>query len=174
MSHSGRRPDGFTMIELITVVAVIAILGSLAAPSFITLISTQRLRNASFDLVSDLLLARSEALNQQVNVVITPTTVSSGEWTAGWTITSPSGTVTSRLGTPPSIRFVPVDSSDAAVASLTFGGTNGGRLTASATPVRFTVKSADLPANKWSCITLDATGRARARSRASTETGDCT
>lgn len=174
MRRAARLTRGFTLIELITVVTIIAVLGTLAAPSFVTLISTQRLRNASFDLVSDLLLARNEALNQQANVTITPTATTAGEWSGGWTIASPSGTVTSRLGTPGSIRFVPVDSSSAAVASLTFGGTNGGRLTVSATPVRFTVKSADLPANKWTCVTLDATGRARATARAATDTGNCT
>ena len=61
MSSNTRTARGFTMIELIVVVSIIAILGSIAAPSFIATLATQRLRNASFDLVSDLLLARGEA-----------------------------------------------------------------------------------------------------------------
>jgi Tfp pilus assembly protein FimT len=126
-----------------------------------TLIANQRLRSASFDLVSDLLLARNQALNEQANVVLAPTASASGEWKDGWTVTSPAGTLTSRLGVPPALRFVPADSSGGAVGSLTFGGANGGRLTSAATPIRITVKSADVSSSKWTCITLDATGRAR-------------
>jgi type IV fimbrial biogenesis protein FimT len=168
---SMRQSRGFTLFELMVVVAVIAILSAIAAPSFTTFIATQRLRNASFDLVSDLLLARSAALNQQADVVITPSTISGGEWSNGWTITSPSGTLTSRTGIASTVRFVPVDSSSASVAALTFGSANGGRLTTAATPVKITVKSTDLPSAKWSCVMLDATGRAKAASL--TSPGPC-
>jgi type IV fimbrial biogenesis protein FimT len=168
VSRSMRAARGFTMIELVVVVSIIAILGAVAAPSFITTLATQRLRNASFDLVSDLLLARGEALKLQANVDVQPSALNGTEWTGGWTVTSPNGTVTSRAGVPPNVRFVPLDSSGNAVGTLTFGGTNGGRLTTAATPVRITVKSSDLASSKWTCISLDATGRARA------DKGSCT
>ena len=167
---SRARQSGFTLLELMVVIAVLAILSAVAAPSIATFISTQRLRNAAFDLVSDLLLARNEALNRQNNVVISPSSASGGEWSDGWTITSPSGTVTSRLGVPVVVRFVPADSSGNALASLTFAGTNGGRLATAATPVQITVKAADVDIGKWTCITLDATGRARAEKKS----GGCT
>jgi len=168
---SRARQSGFTLLELMVVIAVLAILSAVAAPSIATFISTQRLRNAAFDLVSDLLLARNEALNRQTDVVISPSSASGGEWSDGWTITSASGTtVTSRLGVPVVVRFVPADSSGNALASLTFAGTNGGRLATAATPVQITVKAADVDTGKWTCITLDATGRARAEKK----TGGCT
>src|SRR5438034_2394622 len=128
VSSNIRRCRGFTLFELMVVVTIIAILGALAGPALFTLVSTQRLRNASFDLVSDLLAARSASLNQQADVVITPTAVSGGEWVGGWTVTSPSGTVTSRAGILASVKFAPADSNGAAVTSLTFQGANGGRL----------------------------------------------
>ena len=42
---------GFTLVELITAVAVMAILATLAVPSFRQYIGNQRTRNAAYDLV---------------------------------------------------------------------------------------------------------------------------
>ncbi len=74
MKYASPHPGsaGFTLLELMVVVAVAAVLAAIAAPSFSTFIDNQRLRNASFDIVSDLSLARSEALTRQTTVVITP------------------------------------------------------------------------------------------------------
>ncbi len=77
--HSDRTP-GFTLIELIVTIAVAAILATLAAPSFRQFIVSQRIKNASFDVVSALSLARSEAVTRNANVYFGR---SSG-WTSGW------------------------------------------------------------------------------------------
>ena len=148
---------GFTLIELMIVLSIAAILLVLAAPAFNSFISAQRLRNASFDLVSDLLLARSEALKLQNNVVLTPTATSVDGWTGGWSInvgTSAGAVVTTRSGLPAGVRFVPTD---AGLTALAFGP--NGRLTSSAA---FTVRgeASDTETQKtWSCVRLDATGR---------------
>lgn len=77
-----RRSAGFTLVELITVMAIVGILAALAGPSFSEMIARQRLRTGAFDLVGDLLLARSEAIKRGENVTVTPGTT----WADGWTV----------------------------------------------------------------------------------------
>ena len=57
-----KKTSGFTLIELMVVVALVAILAALAAPSFLTQIANQRVSSAAQDLQSLLQLARSEAI----------------------------------------------------------------------------------------------------------------
>ena len=52
---------GFTLIELMVVIALMAILVVLAVPSFDKMIVMQRLRGTNAQLITDLQLARSEA-----------------------------------------------------------------------------------------------------------------
>ena len=58
------RRQGFTLIELMIVVAVLAVILTLAAPSFRDLILMQRLRGVNAQLVTDLSFARSEAISR--------------------------------------------------------------------------------------------------------------
>lgn len=61
---------GFTLIELMVVIALVAIVVMLAAPSFNSMIAMQRLRGTSTQLTTDLQLARSEAASRQDTVGI--------------------------------------------------------------------------------------------------------
>ena len=75
MSRS-RRPEatvherGFTLVELLIVVAVVAVVLTLAAPSFREMIEMQRLRGPSAQLTTDIQFARSEAVSRQEVVAI--------------------------------------------------------------------------------------------------------
>ncbi len=64
---------GFTMAELLVTVAVVAILLSIAAPSFGKMLSKRRLEGAATELFNDLQYARSQAVadNRQVQLVAT-------------------------------------------------------------------------------------------------------
>jgi type IV fimbrial biogenesis protein FimT len=80
-----RRGRGFTLIELVTTITVMAILAGLALPSFRSFVVNQRLRNASFDLMATLTLVRSEAVTRGNNVSMTKTTAGP-DWDQGWKV----------------------------------------------------------------------------------------
>jgi type IV fimbrial biogenesis protein FimT len=82
-----KRPaiaTGFTIIELLVVVMVLAVLATLAAPSFQTFMATQQLKTASFDLYSSLVFARTEAIKYSSGVVRIESVNS--DWSQGWTV----------------------------------------------------------------------------------------
>lgn len=65
-----RSSTGFTLIELMTVVAIIAIVMGIAAPSLRDLILNARMSAQANDLLADLALARSEAIKRNARVAI--------------------------------------------------------------------------------------------------------
>lgn len=65
-----RRIQGFTLIELMVALAVVAILAMVAAPSMRTIIQNNRITTQVNSLLSDINLARSEAIKGAVNVQI--------------------------------------------------------------------------------------------------------
>jgi prepilin-type N-terminal cleavage/methylation domain-containing protein len=61
---------GFTLVELMVVVTIVAILAAVAAPSFIDAIARARLEGAVNELGSDLQYARSESLQRGAEVEV--------------------------------------------------------------------------------------------------------
>jgi type IV fimbrial biogenesis protein FimT len=78
------RLRGFTVVEALTVLAVIAVLAAIALPSFADVLASQRLRAAGTDLMSSLLLARSEAIKRNAQIQVAPR--NGGDWTSGWRV----------------------------------------------------------------------------------------
>ena len=79
-------PSGFTLVDLVVVIAIVAIIVSIAAPSFAAFIASQRAGSAATDLYAALTLARSEATKRNANVTLAPAT---GGWQNGWDIADP-------------------------------------------------------------------------------------
>ncbi len=92
--HSGRlqtreaprRVRGFTIIELMAVLAIAAVLAAAALPNLTQFLRDQRVKTASFDVFSTLVTARSEALLRNASVTVTPT--SGTNWASGWQVTA--------------------------------------------------------------------------------------
>ena len=66
-----RDKKGFTMIELLIVIAIIAVTAAVAIPNIISWIPTIRVNSAARDLVSEMQLARMKAVSERNNYVIT-------------------------------------------------------------------------------------------------------
>jgi type IV fimbrial biogenesis protein FimT len=82
---------GVTLVETLAVLAVLAILMSLAVPSMSALIDSVKISSASSNLLSDLHLARSEAIKRNSRVVLCKsadgvTCASTGGWEQGWIV----------------------------------------------------------------------------------------
>lgn len=84
---------GFTAIELMVVVSIVAILAALAGPSFAPLIERWRVRDAAEGLTSTLYYARSEAIKRGGGIAIDAT----GGWDQGWKVTHTANAVTTDL-----------------------------------------------------------------------------
>lgn len=84
-----RSSRGFTLIELMAVIAVLAIVAAIAIPSMRDGINSSRARGQARDIIGDLQFARTESLSRGNNVAICPstdTTSCGGAWADGWII----------------------------------------------------------------------------------------
>lgn len=86
------KEQGFTLIELMISIALLAILLGLAAPSYRSFITSNRLTAQANELVGDLSLARNEAASRSRNVGVciaassTSCAGSGSDWAAGWIV----------------------------------------------------------------------------------------
>ncbi len=84
------RCRGFSLIELMVTIAVLAILLSIGLPSFRSSLQSNRLATASNELIASLNLARSEAIRNTRGGAICPSTSGTecdgADWGDGWII----------------------------------------------------------------------------------------
>lgn len=73
---------GFTLIELLIVISIIGITLAIAAPSFQSLIASNRLTASANNLLSAFQLAKSEAIKSNRLVIVTK----NGTWANGWIV----------------------------------------------------------------------------------------
>jgi len=142
--RSTSRAHGFTLIELIVTMSLVAILATLAAPMFTDTLASNRTRAAAYSLVSALSYARSEAVKRNATVSVTPT---GATWQDGWEIEIGGNT----LSTNQPVQQIALAGPLAGVNYLPTG-----RLQ---TPgvVQFTISA---PATGYTrCVTIDPGGR---------------
>jgi len=86
-----RNNAGFSLLELMVTVSIMAILISLGVPAFQDFSLKQRLNAAVNALQNDLLLARAQAIHRDMHVVACPGAASSEctgktNWSEGWIV----------------------------------------------------------------------------------------
>ena len=153
-ARSGFRTGGFTLLEALVVLSIVAIVVAIGAPNLTFLIGSMNARSASFDLVADLALARSEAIKRNRAVTVAP--LVAGNWSQGWRITTDAGAVTLReRGALPSALGVTSDA-----ASLQFGPS--GRIGLDTAPDNLKWKITSSNAGPR-CVVITPTGSARSK-----------
>lgn len=118
-----QRPRGFTMIELVVVVTLIAMFAVLAVPSFQKLIDKYRLKSAAEAMAGELQFARSEAVKLAQPVYMKFNTGANSCYGIGTTSTCTCSTceVRTRSATELAQDFPNIQIS--AASTVTFGGT---------------------------------------------------
>lgn len=104
---------GFTLLESVIVIAIMAILTGVGSASFVWLNQSTSIRGAAFDLVADLDFARSEAVKRNDDVIVRPV---NADWAQGWQVVAAGQVLRSRDALGAQIGFT------TAPTTLTFDG----------------------------------------------------
>jgi len=140
------KAKGFTIIEALLVIAILAILAAIGMPNLSTFILSQRLKSASFDIFSTLVYARSEAITRNGTVNVTPV---GGNWSGGWTvIDAATGTTLRSQGALNGITMT-------GPASVSYAGM--GRLNTAITS--FSITATGVNDSNSRCVSVDLSGR---------------
>jgi len=144
--------QGFTLTELMVTLSVLAIGLVIAVPSYSLMVATQRVRNVSAELVTAVMMARSEAVKQNTTATVSTTST----WTSGWTVSAVTSTATTTIRTFGPYSGVSLTTSPSGTNTLSIG--NDGRPTGGTVTFQVTPTG---PGQSVSpiCVTVAGTGQ---------------
>lgn len=146
------RKIGFTLVELMVVVAVLAALLSIGGPSFMEWIQNSRIRTAAESLQNGLQVARAEAVRRNTNVEFI-LQANGGQLNGGWLVQLQQGAVFVQQSAAEGGANVTVTSTPAGSTTLTYNGmgrvnTSNGDGSAPLTQIAVDLPESVLPAAK--------------------------
>lgn len=140
------RQKGFTVIEMMMVVAILGVLIAIAAPSFSSIIESQRAKSVASDLHTALTLARSEAIKRNRDMTLA---AKSSNWINGWQMTDPdTGAV---IEDHPAVTGISISSSTTSIVYRSSGRISG--------TANVTIGITGNFSSSSRCIQLDLSGR---------------
>lgn len=137
---------GFTVIELLLTVVVLAILAAIAAPNVTALLLSTRVKGAANDMYATLIFARSEAIKRSASVDIVPISA----WQGGWQVTAGATILQQQDAYPSKLSIVG--------PAGTISYQRDGRLSGAATAL-FTISAPSNTTVKTKTVNVDLGGR---------------
>ena len=147
-----KRTRGFTLIELMVTLAVMVVLMGIAVPSFRAFIGSQKVKTGSYELMTSLVIARSEAVKRNAGVTITPS--SSSAWANGWTVAGGGATLHSQETISGLTVTTYTDSGCTAAGTVASIAFNGSGRTSASSCYKFTAPNT----TNARCVKVDLTG----------------
>ena len=127
-------------------VVILGIAAAVAVPSFLNMIQRNQVASATNDLLATMLAARSEAVKQEADIVVTE----SGGWSAGWVVEDADGN--QLVSHTTSHNDIVITGSGAAVDGVTYRGNGRAAMTEDD---YFTITLED----ETRCLVFSVTGR---------------
>jgi type IV fimbrial biogenesis protein FimT len=161
---------GFTLIELIVTIAILAIVMALAVPDFTSTIQNNTIASVNNNLVNSLNYARSEAMKRGVPVSVCATSDNSysacgSQWQLGWMVfVNPTGgSSLSNTSAAPTLRVEKITDQNVTISvspSINIATYNStGFPNASTGNVAFTIKATGCTTDAGRRLTISLTGR---------------
>jgi len=144
------RVRGFSLVETVVTISIVAILATLAGPSLTATMARHRVQDASSDLCAVLLKARADALMLNNDISVLPI---GGNWAAGWQIPDPINPGKNLQAHEPTQR-VAITQSGASSVTYQFNGRIRGGI-----GIKFNVSSSVAGIATAKCIAVDPSGR---------------
>jgi type IV fimbrial biogenesis protein FimT len=152
-------PRGFTLVEIMMAIVILAILLGIAVPSFRDASLSSRLTGYANDIVASAQVARSEAIKRNARVRLCTSAAGTAceadaDWTDGWIVVTAGGEVLRRQASLDDAFSVTEDDD---VVEISFPPTVVGVV-----PAAFTVRRATPAGGPERCVTISSSGSATA------------
>ncbi|WP_187806963.1 GspH/FimT family pseudopilin [Aquipseudomonas alcaligenes] len=164
LTGSRQGEQGFTLVELMVALVVMAILVGLAVPAFDNFVLRNRLRTFANSFSASAQLAKSEAMKRNSTVTLCKSSngtscSNSGDWEQGWIVLSGTTVIRHQQAAPTGYSL------SSSVASLTFQPSGFG-----STQATLTICRSSPVGSEERVVTVSATGRTTI---SKTQTGSC-